>query len=1333
MATRQSVSDLPESSRLLLRSLGALELILSVPSTGDRAVPASGKAMALLAYLSCLSGRSASRDRLADLLWGTSSLESALGSIRQARSSLKKVVGAEVVVANGEQLTLANWVRVDRDTFRDLLSRQETAKACDLYTGPFCDRFAATGAEEFERWADVERASLKTRCAEAIASRAHDALSAARASEALTLAARLAIVDPDDERRWRFQLEALLLKSDAFGLNVALGECARWLADERREPSRALQALIDRSRRKPRQDDATGAHERITSLHPDLVGREREFSALLDAWNEVGSGNARCMTLLAPAGFGKTRLLHDLQERWAASHARFVGLRALPSERDVPFALASRLAAALGSCRGAAGLSERSASILLGLNPSLSSQFRSASATSAGASPLLSYIEALDELLTVVTEDARFGLVIDDLHWSDPDSAQVLAALGERQPNRRLFLVMAMRPQSASLARLPSCAVNVRLAPLTVNETDNLLGSIAHLDEGRDAGWRDQLCATSGGNPLLILESLRLAMDAGALEIREHEWHASNVQYLTELLAHRTVMGDRLARLPDGPHALALILAVAGRPLAPVGLSQAVAVQLAEVNATLHTLELRDVAIREATGWVIGHDSLAEALVESAEDDRLQIARAAAAQVLEQSPDNASLRAALQLFVAAGDWDAGARVAAHMVRGHGALRSTRFSRARATISQIKDARARVLIRKRMPLEMRYPLGVMALSGLALVLACGTLISARTRDPVAEHPANTSLILAGQTASGAVVARSVPLSEAGWASGSPLDFAHAPETRPWPSAGVYPGTVRMRDGAIAIERHFPDSGGVDVALWHPDGKEERLTYAKGDDVPGGWSPDGRFLLIASSRWGTRGHRTILSMDLETGRVRRLSKGGSLTASDQVASWSPDGSRVAFLRQYYDLRPSDLCIVDSDGQHERCEPLAAQPQSWVDPGHVLALSDSAGVQRTDLISADDFATQVFSREGGLCTVSPDTKWVLCSLSDGTRYSVAPRSQPQLRRTVIPPPNLDGGGAPVLISRPSKSESIDRIIVTSSGQIAPIGVGTMLHADAVTRNGEHVLGAALRWTLRDSSKGTLTQSGLLVASRPGEIVVSVSAGGWREGQVTVHAEAASSQIVLTETWSGDFASRWRLYGTPTPVSAATDGGRAFWNRGDGDHFSGAYLRQLQPATEGLWMEAKVSTPISATQWQVLQLMMATPPRRDVLMAWDHRTGYLPGLSPFGCSFDYPAGEGVTALRHISPGGDISRYLGYATDSLSKGGWYRVLIQLFPDRRCGVAIDGLPVFVGLARQAPADSVIAVIQGSSYGTRILVGAVTIGRGVRTDIAWQKAEQRARP
>ena len=114
-------------------------------------------------------------------------------------------------------------------------------------------------------------------------------------------------------------------------------------------------------------------------------------------------------------------------------------------------------------------------------------------------------------------------------------------------------------------------------------------------------------------------------------------------------------------------------------------------------------------------------------------------------------------------------------------------------------------------------------------------------------------------------------------------------------------------------------------------------------------------------------------------------------------------------------------------------------------------------------------------------------------------------------------------------------------------------------------------------------------------------------------------------------------------------------------------------------------------------------------------------------------GCSFDYPAGEGVTALQRISPGGDISRYLGYATDSLGKGGWYRVLIQLFPDRRCGLAIDGMPVFVGQAREAPADSVTAVIQGSSYGTRILVGAVTIGRGIRTDIAWQKAEQRDRP
>ena len=94
----------------------------------------------------------------------------------------------------------------------------------------------------------------------------------------------------------------------------------------------------------------------------ELVGREREFATVIQAWSDVKRGRGRRIQLIAPAGLGKTRLLSDTANRLRTLGARVVALRAKPGERDVPYALAGELALALGSLPGAAGVAPATAS-----------------------------------------------------------------------------------------------------------------------------------------------------------------------------------------------------------------------------------------------------------------------------------------------------------------------------------------------------------------------------------------------------------------------------------------------------------------------------------------------------------------------------------------------------------------------------------------------------------------------------------------------------------------------------------------------------------------------------------------------------------------------------------------------------------------------------------------------------------------------------------------------------------------------------------------------------------------------------------------------------------
>lgn len=71
-----------------------------------------------------------------------------------------------------------------------------------------------------------------------------------------------------------------------------------------------------------------------------------------------------------------------------------------------------------------------------------------------------------------------------------------------------------------------------------------------------------------------------------------------------------------------------------------------------------------------------------------------------------------------------------------------------------------------------------------------------------------------------------------------------------------------------------------------------------------------------------------------------------------------------------------------------------------------------------------------------------------------------------------------------------------------------------------------------------------------------------------------------------------------------------------------------------------------------------------------------------------------------------------------------LLTGAWYHVRIQLFPDGRCGMALDGKPIAMTPAPAHWFPKAFLQIGGNSFDTKILIGPVRIIHGVPTDIDW---------
>src|SRR5512146_3299913 len=341
-----------------LRSLGDPSLFAPGPD-GEDTLLDLGKPVALITYLACAPGCTAAREHLVDLLWSDLDRDAGRHGLRQALWHIRKRVGEGFVVAERESVTLVGALHFDRDEFLSAADKGDLECVAARYRGEFFSGFAAPGSGEFERWADVERARLRSlfeRCIERLARRC---LHEGRSREAVELAKRARDVEPLRQAGWNLLLEAQLAASDTLGAAVEADALERLLLEQELECEPGTRALLKQARRSsPTIDSAKTAPAVLVA---ELVGREREFAALLDAWNAVRVGRPLAFRVVAPAGLGKSRLLMDVVSRLRSMRARPIYVRANAGAREVPYSLASDVASSLAELPGARAISPSAA------------------------------------------------------------------------------------------------------------------------------------------------------------------------------------------------------------------------------------------------------------------------------------------------------------------------------------------------------------------------------------------------------------------------------------------------------------------------------------------------------------------------------------------------------------------------------------------------------------------------------------------------------------------------------------------------------------------------------------------------------------------------------------------------------------------------------------------------------------------------------------------------------------------------------------------------------------------------------------------------------------
>jgi DNA-binding SARP family transcriptional activator len=970
-----------------LTALGGCSL--ACPS-GAPPILGSGKPIALLVYLHCSPGHTASREHLLDLLWTDLEPFAARHALRQAVWYLRQRLGDDAILTADGTLQLGASLDSDRQAFLEAVERVDLERAVELYAGDFLPRFAVPGGAEFERWAELERYRLRLvflRTAEVVVRRM---LATGRARGAVALATRARDADHHRESVWRLLIEVLHSAGDQLRAEVEGDALEQLLATEGREPELATRRLLERLRSREVMGEDERSDRRLVA---ELVGREREFGAIVRAWEIACRGRGRQhIHVEGRSGLGKTRLLRDTHARLRVLGARVVRVRATPAGRDVAYTLASELARAVAPLGGSAAVSPAAAAALVGLNPSLSSRYAVPPDPSVGDEALRRRTIALTEMVLAVTEEGPLAVLVDDLHWADDESRTMLLELVEKTRGAHMLFLTAARPGPASRP-FGDQATLLSPAPLSALEIGALVASLGALPS--DASWTTDFATrlhdSTAGIPLLVIESLQLLLEQGILRLDERSWTCESETALRDELEAGGALGRRLERLPPPLRRLLIALAAGGASIPETALER-----LGEApettRADLLSLEARGLARRSGTVWSPGHDEVAEAAWNSATDGERRGADVALGRALRAvaSEDAAWLWRAGRHLARAGAW--GDLVVAFRLLVS-RLRRARDSRDPPQLARefLRDDHAPEVVQRLVrALPLRHRLSrrdarAAVVAGV-LLLAAGTATLATVMAQANGVPPDARLLLLTRTRAGGHAVRTVPVHAANWDPAVPLDVGRdGKEVLSLPRAwGVVDIAPQPGGKAWVIVRLVPDSTGLDLWLLKDDLDTRRLTAERGEDLEPDWSPDGSEIAFETERWSGGAWRDIAVLNVTTGDVRRLTH-GEWDATRPM--WSPNGQEVAFQRSRRGVAESRVCVQTADGVQERCYSpnglMTARPLAWHDGGQLVISGerhDSLVVALLDLTSGAMVPLRQHpAGTHGPLSISRDGRWV------------------------------------------------------------------------------------------------------------------------------------------------------------------------------------------------------------------------------------------------------------------------------------------------------------------------------------------------------------------
>ena len=304
---------------------------------------------------------------------------------------------------------------------------------------------------------------------------------------------------------------------------------------------------------------------------PQLIGRASQLDRLKELLDEAEKGQLRLALVKGERGIGKTRLISEFKKYAQAESITCIGASCSPEISNQPYQI---LISALGNLFTSLGPEVREfisslpeaqivqlANYIPALRQFLPKEVKAVKVSSEEQAQIDLFKGICQSLIYGVRRNT-FLLIIDDFHWIDKETLQLLDYMIKDLRSIPIFIIVAYqeeelkkRTDSTSLKELlyqMKQSKSVDELALEALEKEDILKMVTAIFTGLQIRpeFVNIVYDVSAGNPLFTEEALRSLVNKGLIFYQDGKWHireiseASLPSFLKEAIQKRVILLD---------------------------------------------------------------------------------------------------------------------------------------------------------------------------------------------------------------------------------------------------------------------------------------------------------------------------------------------------------------------------------------------------------------------------------------------------------------------------------------------------------------------------------------------------------------------------------------------------------------------------------------------------------------------------------------------------------------------------------------------------------------------------------------------------------------------